>query len=30
VIESESGRGTCVHIRIPIQHSADPERGGLT
>ncbi len=28
-IESESGRGTAVHIRIPIAH-ADQERGGLS
>jgi two-component system sensor histidine kinase UhpB len=28
-IESESGRGTSVHIRIPLAH-ADQERGGLS
>src|SRR5262249_22986133 len=28
-IESESGRGTAVHIRIPLAH-ADQERGGLS
>ena len=29
VIESESGRGTAVHIRIPLTH-ADQERSGLS
>ncbi len=28
-IESESGRGTSVHIRIPLAH-ADQERGGVS
>ena len=29
VIESESGRGTSVYVRIPLTH-ADQERSGLS
>ena len=30
VIESESGRGTCVRITIPLQPSADVDRGSIS
>jgi len=30
VIESESGRGTCVCITIPVQSNSDADRGGVS